>query len=68
MKTTEKVPDNLNKRYQKKKMTHTHTPFQSIQLAGKGRRKEKKKRKIGIQFDGGTRMLLEEIRAGDNVT
>lgn len=46
MKTTEKVPDNLNKRYQKKKMTHTHTPFQSIQLAGKGRRKEKKKEKL----------------------
>lgn len=66
MKTTEKVPDNLNKRL--KKMTHTHTPFQS-RYSWRGRGEARKiKKQIGIQFDGGTRMLLEEIRAGDNVT
>jgi hypothetical protein len=49
-------------------MTHTHTPFQS-RYSWRGRGEARKiKKQIGIQFDGGTRMLLEEIRAGDNVT
>ncbi len=55
-----------------KNYKHTHTHHLQSIVGGGGqkekKRKEKKKNQIGIQFDGGTRMLLEEIRAGDKVT
>lgn len=51
----------------KKNDTYTHT-VSIYTVGGEGEKEGKEKRKIGIQFDGGTRMLLEEIRAGDNVT